>query len=128
MAYIPTYNAVQKLRKTKSGSIAIDEATILKTIVEHFDITLTILLTPTRKRVIVYPRQLAMYFMAHYTILSLKRIGEIFEKDHTTVIHSIEAIEGWVATDEKVREQLNQITQKILPYGLTGEEDIRGGA
>lgn len=128
MAYIPTSNAIQKLRKTKSGAIATDDKTILNTIVEYFGISQSIILTKTRKREVVYPRQLAMYFMAYYTLLSLKQIGEMFGKDHTTVIHSIDAIEGWASNDEKVREQIHQITQKILPYGFTGEEDIRGGA
>ena len=43
---------------------------------------------PGRKREAVEARYFTMYYCKHYTRLSLARIGMLFGKDHSTVIHA----------------------------------------
>ncbi len=57
----------------------------------------------TRKREIVLARQACMQIAYRKSKLSLKEIGEYFDRDHSTVIHSIKVIESNYLTgnDEK---------------------------
>lgn len=67
-----------------------------------------------RKREIVLSRQVAMYFMRKFTMLSLKTIGrDIFNgKDHTTVIHSTRTI-----SDQLSLKSTNTIKSDIRIIG-----------
>lgn len=81
----------------------------------------TILLSKSRKREMVFARQLIMYFMKKYTGMSLKSIGREFagtstgnKKDHTTVIHSIQTVKNLMDTDQYILQQVNQIDLKLM--------------
>ncbi len=81
----------------------------------------TITQTKSRKRELVFARQLIMYFMKKYTKMSLKSIGSEFagasngkKKDHTTVIHSIRTVNNLMDTDEVVLNEVKQIEIQII--------------
>jgi len=48
--------------------------------------------TKTRKREVVYSRQLCMHYLKINTRMSLHKIGDIFSKDHATVMHAFKTI------------------------------------
>ena len=52
-----------------------------------------------RSRDMVQPRQIAMYLVREMTNYSLPEIGKVFSRDHTTVLHSINKIEGHLKDD-----------------------------
>ena len=55
-----------------------------------------------------------MYFAKKYTDMSLSQIGaKCGDKDHATVLHACRSIENLIATDKKIKEDLNNI-DKIL--------------
>ncbi len=89
---------------------------------QYYDIDpATILTTKSRKRELVFARQLIMYFMRKYTKMSLKSIGSEFagtsngkKKDHTTVIHSIRTVNNLMDTDEGIRTQVKHIEIKMM--------------
>ncbi len=45
-----------------------------------------------RQRELVKARWIAMYFIRQQTDFTLKTIGDMFGRDHTTVIHALETI------------------------------------
>lgn len=58
----------------------------------------------TRKREIVYARQLCTYMLKKRTKLALREIGELFaDQDHSTILHSIKVINDLSDTYEDVR-------------------------
>ncbi len=60
-----------------------------------------------KKREIVIPRQVAMYFCKRYTQLTLALIGENFGgRDHSTVIHALESVEDMMKTDPNFQRPL----------------------
>jgi chromosomal replication initiation ATPase DnaA len=61
------------------------------------------------KRIYVTPRQVAMTLMIDNTLLSLVRIGEIFEKDHASVIHAHKTIDNLIETDKYFKLTFNQV-------------------
>ncbi len=59
-------------------------------------------------------RQIAMYLIRQMTSLSLKEIGREFEnRDHTTVLHSIDRVEKLKKSNPEVAEVLKDITTNI---------------
>ena len=67
----------------------------------------------TRKREIAYARQLAMYLIHRTTSLSLKSIGLLFKRDHTTVIHANNTIKDLLHCYEYVRDDISELMEQI---------------
>jgi len=65
-------------------------------------------------RAIVYPRQIAMYLAKHLTEASLPEIGRQFGgKHHTTVLHSVDKIDGSRKTDKDLNRLINKMTEQL---------------
>lgn len=61
----------------------------------YYGLTFKDLAVKSRPTSIVFPRQLAMYFLRTHTFKTLKEVGEMFDRDHTTVINSMEVIRDY---------------------------------
>jgi len=67
-----------------------------------------------KKREIVIPRQVAMYFCKRYTQLTLALIGENFGgRDHSTVIHALESVEDMMKADPNFKNSVEELTKKL---------------
>jgi len=98
----------------KNVSKEISLETIQKTVCEYYEVQVDKLKEPTRKRNIVQARQLSMYFAKEYTPNSLKAIGSHFGgRDHSTVIHSCQAVRNLIDTDEDFRDQVEDLRKRI---------------
>ena len=62
-----------------------------------------------RTKDIVLARQVAMFVVRKMTNLSLQEIGDVFNRDHTTVMHSLERIE----TESKKSPEMAEIIKDI---------------
>lgn len=68
---------------------------IQKATAQHFNISVTDLLSNKKSRKFAYPRQMAMYLTRVLTDLSFTDIGKAFgNKDHSTVIYSVKRIDN----------------------------------
>jgi hypothetical protein len=76
----------------------------------HFGIPRGDFLSHRRTASVVLPRQIAMYLAKTLTLRSFPEIGRLFGgRDHTTILHAVRKIEGLVANDDKMREQIEVI-------------------
>jgi chromosomal replication initiator protein len=67
-----------------------------------------------RTREIAQARQIAMYLIRRMTNLSLNDIGKEFgDRDHTTVLHSLDKVEKQMRTDPAFAEVVKEITTNI---------------
>lgn len=89
--------------------MAIDADTIINQACRDFGVTVLALASKTRKREVVLVRQLCMAAIQRNTPLSLRSTGELFNRDHTTVIHAKKAINDHLDTphSEERKEILN---------------------
>ena len=88
---------------------------ITNCVCEYFKIGFEFIIYDSTKRIIVYPRQIAMFFSKKYTKLSLSEIGKTLgNKDHATVLHAIKTVENLMSTDKTVKKDVMFIEQKIL--------------
>jgi chromosomal replication initiator protein len=98
----------------KNVSKEISMETIQKTVCEFFEVPLEKLKGSTRKRPIVQARQLSMFFAKQYTNNSLKSIGGHFGgRDHSTVIHSCQAVRDQIDTDGDFRDAVEELRKRI---------------
>jgi len=87
---------------------------IQKAVAEQFGLRLVEIKAKNNSRSIVYPRQIAMYLAKHLTEASLPEIGRQFGgKHHTTVLHSVDKIEGVRKDDKDLNRLLNKLTEQL---------------
>jgi chromosomal replication initiator protein len=87
---------------------------IQRTVCEFFDIPEDLLRAKTRKQEVVSARQVAMYLSKELTNSSLKTIGLHFGgRDHSTVIHSCQAIQDRLRSDSAFKQNVDQLRRRI---------------
>ncbi len=83
---------------------------IVDVVCVYLRINKTKLFDKSRKREIVYARQVSMLMMTKYTTATLKTIGEYFDgRDHTTVIHAKDRINDLCDAHEEDRHAVHEI-------------------
>jgi len=88
---------------------------IQKIVARQFNVTRNDLLSNRRTRVIVRPRQVAMYLAKVMTPRSLPEIGRRFGgRDHTTVLHAVRKIENLSSEDQKLAREIELLKRLIL--------------
>ncbi len=104
-------NTLKNIVMNEDKEVTID--TIQEIIADFFQVSIADLKSKSRKKEVVYPRQLAMFLAKEYTDLPLKSIGYHFGgRDHSTVIHSIQGINLLMDKSPDVDETL----QKLRSY------------
>ena len=87
---------------------------IQKAVAEQFGLRAAEIKAKTNSRAIVFPRQVAMYLAKQMTEASLPEIGRQFGgKHHTTVMHSVDKIEGQRQSDKDLNRMLNKLTETL---------------
>lgn len=87
---------------------------IVKIVSEYFDVEIVDVTGPCRKKNLTEPRQITMFLMREELKLSYPVIGqELGGRDHTTVIHACDKIIRNIKTDDKLRQDINTLKQKL---------------
>jgi chromosomal replication initiator protein len=89
--------------------------TIMQNVCDAYNINPGMIFDKTRKKNIVFPRQIAMY-LSNLLIpqLSLKDIAHYYKrKDHTTVLHAKKTIEAQFKQDRDLRIQIEKLIKEI---------------
>jgi len=88
---------------------------IIQTVAEFYDLKEREILSNSRKKEIVKPRQIAMYLLREDLKSSYPFIGRKFGgKDHTTAIHSYGKVLKGLETDESLSDEISLIRQRIF--------------
>jgi chromosomal replication initiator protein len=88
---------------------------IIQAVAEFYDLKERDLLSPSRKKEIVKPRQVAMYLLREDLKSSYPFIGRKFGgKDHTTAIHSCGKVLKELEVDENLSNEISLIRQRIF--------------
>ena len=87
---------------------------IINKTAQYFQINPKDMCSSDRSKHIAEPRQIAMYLLRNELKLSLPKIAlELGRKDHTTALHSIKKIENSIKNNYLIREQINEIREKL---------------
>ena len=99
----------------------ITAATIMAQTATYFGIDMEQLCGPSRSRVLVTARQIAMYLCRELTDLSLPKIGQQFGgRDHTTVMHAEKKIRKLMAEKRPTYNQVTELTNRIKQQARNG--------
>lgn len=72
---------------------ALTPARIIQTVAEHYGIRVDDILGESKKKECALPRQIAMYFCRERLKMPFMKIGDLFSRNHSTVISSIKFIQ-----------------------------------
>lgn len=87
---------------------------IIQTVAHFYDLKEKDLLTLSRRKEIVKPRQVAMYLLRSELNCSFPFIGRKFNgKDHTTAIYSFEKIHKEIQENERLADEILSIKQRV---------------
>ena len=103
--------SVVKNIATKKKRITIDS--IKKLVSREFNITTAEMVSKSRKKTIVKPRQVAIYLSRKYTDQPLQAIGKNFNRYHATVMHAVGIIEKEMRQVVQMRNQIEYLSKKI---------------
>jgi chromosomal replication initiator protein len=107
-----TKKTVQEIATDRKINITIE--TITKTVCNYLKVDENKIRDKTRKKEVVLARQVAMYLSKELTKCSLKTIGLNFGgRDHSTVIHACNTIEGLKFTDSTVKHLIDNLRIQI---------------
>ncbi|ORX04119.1 chromosomal replication initiator protein DnaA [Mycolicibacillus trivialis] len=95
------------------STMQISAATIMAATAEYFDTTVEELRGPGKSRALAQPRQIAMYLCRELTDLSLPKIGQSFDRDHTTVMYAQRKILAEMAERREVFDHVKELTNRI---------------
>src|SRR3989339_192874 len=122
LAYSSMYNvdidytkAVEILELKNEGEqkkVYIEE--ILERVSVYYKISKEKIIKGSREKELIIPRQVTMYLSRKLTNSSLKNIGKILLKDHSTIIHGYNNIEKQIQNDSGLKSDVYQITKSIL--------------
>jgi chromosomal replication initiator protein len=95
-----------------AAPVAIPE--IQQSVCEFYRIKISDLVSNRRSRAFSIPRQIAIYLTRELTNQSLADIGAVFgNKDHSTIIYSIQKIRDLAQKDEKIKSAIDTIRTSI---------------
>ena len=111
MQFIKTSLAELIENSQKKGIQASD---ILNVILDFYELSQEEIMSKTRKKTVVHPRQICMYLMRTELSMSYPGIGKYFGgRDHTTALHSYEKITNLRKSNPKFNEELEYLIEKI---------------
>ena len=87
---------------------------IQRIVARHYNVSRQELVSNRRTRVVVKPRQIAMYLAKTLTPRSFPEIGRRFGgRDHTTVLHAVRKIEDLIGGDTKLSHEIELLKHLI---------------
>ena len=101
------------LGKHLSG-IRINTKQIIKEVEDYFDVPMSLLNSPTKKKEVVKPRQIIMWLVyKNIPGISQGSVGALFGRDHTTVLHACKAVDNDIQTNINYRNTVSIILNNL---------------
>ena len=82
-------------------------------IASQYKISIQDIQSKSRKKTIAFPRQVSMYLARKYTEQGLAEIGKAFNRDHSTVLHSVRVISDAMTRNGSIRGQVELLAKKL---------------
>lgn len=96
----------------KKGNVNVKQ--IISVVAAHFGLTFDEIVGKSREKRVAFPRQIIMFLMREELKNSYPSIGtEIGGRDHTTAMHAFAKIRKEMDKDEKTRQEINMLKQKL---------------
>ncbi|NOZ87987.1 MAG: chromosomal replication initiator protein DnaA [Deltaproteobacteria bacterium] len=101
------------LRDVVPAALSVSMNAITALVCRYYQLKPQVLLGKSRKRNAVLARQVAMYLSRRFSDASLNEIGQEFNRDHSTVLHSIQTINKKIQENAAFYRQIEFLASKI---------------
>jgi chromosomal replication initiator protein len=99
---------------TQSNTTEISCQKIQQLVADYYQVKQQDLVSTSKLKHFVKPRQIAMYLCKQYTSLSLQKISHDFaKKNHATVLHAVKTIELLQVSCQKTKHEILFLQSKI---------------
>ena len=113
----PTVDTTKQILNSLLSNIKSKSTTsknILDAVSSFFDVGIKEITGKSRKKELVYPRQISMYLMRKELNTSYPTIGqELGGRDHTTAMHAYNKVIREVENNEKIKQDIESIKQAL---------------
>ena len=92
-------------------SVTVDR--ILECVSRHYGISIEDLKGRSRTRDIANTRHIAIYLIRNLTGMSLPAIGQIFKRDHTTILSSLDTVEKNMKRNPLLEIEIEELAKEI---------------
>ena len=86
---------------------------VITKVCEYYGLSRDKMMRTSRKKDVLLPRQVSMYFCRNLLSMSLPAIGKLFKKDHSTVSNAIDKIEEGMRQDPLLQSDIANIRRAI---------------
>ena len=108
------YEALGDLISVKDVQNTINEQKILNCVALYYNLSVSQITGKLKTGQIVIARHIAIYLIRNMLDVSLNKIGQIFSnRDHTTIMHSISAVDKMLKTDPETKNVIDALKAKI---------------
>jgi chromosomal replication initiator protein len=94
---------------------------VIRTVCEVLKADKRKVLTPNRSKNLVFARNMCYFIFRRYFSMTLKEIGQSFDRDHTTVIHGIVTFQNDIDCIKFYKSQYEEV-QQILGLSMTNKK------
>ncbi|MFA6422484.1 MAG: chromosomal replication initiator protein DnaA [Candidatus Buchananbacteria bacterium] len=99
---------------TNAQKKSLTPKSIINIVAEYYDIKIEDIISPCRKKNLTEPRQIIMFLIREELKASFPNIGqELGGRDHTTVMHACDKVTRVMKENDKVRQDIDILKQKI---------------
>lgn len=101
--------------RRRAKTVSWDKVAMIERVVcDFYGRTMDELKSKSRKRQLVWPRQVCIYFLKKETTLSLAHIAKMFgERDHSTACYSIQLVKNILDTEPMVKRDVSMLEELI---------------
>ena len=93
---------------------SVSEQKILSTVSQYYNVSVNQLTGKIKVANIVNARHIAIYLIKTLLDLPFKKIGKLFSnRDHSTIMHSVEKVEKMLKDDEATQIAIDQLKKRI---------------
>ncbi len=87
---------------------------VIETVAKFYSISVPEMVSASRNKELVQPRQIAMYLIRQETDASLPEIGGLLGgRDHTTIIHGVERVKDRLESEEQLRRDVMSVREQL---------------
>lgn len=110
--------SVQFARDTLADLVSrrahISPSQVIETVARYYNISVQEIVSSSRSKELVQPRQVAMYLVRQETDASLPEIGALLGgRDHTTVMHGVERVKERLESEDQLRRDVMTLREQL---------------
>ncbi|MCF7906789.1 chromosomal replication initiator protein DnaA [Patescibacteria group bacterium] len=107
-------NILSTLNNSKNKTGFVHPRQLMEVVANFYGLELSDMISSSRKKEFVLPRQITMYLMREENKASFPFIGkELGKRDHTTAMHACEKIKKAIDKDPKLKKEIDLIKERL---------------